>query len=99
MFEKLDIEHADCSFLGGQSRHEQRRPARADREGRQGLRKKAGIASARRVIAAADSSKLGHTACAHVGPAALVHTLVTDTTAAAGEVTALEADGTVVRTV
>ncbi|GAA3360171.1 DeoR/GlpR family DNA-binding transcription regulator [Streptomyces antimycoticus] len=61
--------------------------------------KKAGIASARRVIAAADGSKLGHTAYAHVGPAALVHTLVTDTTAAAEEVTALEAGGTVVRTV
>lgn len=61
--------------------------------------KKAGIASARRVIAAADGSKLGHTAYAHVGPAALLHTLVTDTTAAAEEVTALEAGGTVVRTV
>ncbi|MGW1751859.1 DeoR/GlpR family DNA-binding transcription regulator [Streptomyces sp. NPDC002092] len=61
--------------------------------------KKAGIASARRVIAAADGSKLGHTAYAYVGPAALLHTLVTDTTAAADEVTALEAGGTVVRTV
>ncbi|MCX5262538.1 DeoR/GlpR family DNA-binding transcription regulator [Streptomyces sp. NBC_00199] len=61
--------------------------------------KKASIASARRVIAAADGSKLGHTAYAHVGPAALVNTLVTDTTAAAGEVAALEAGGTVVRTV
>ncbi|CAL9399630.1 Glucitol operon repressor [Streptomyces sp. enrichment culture] len=61
--------------------------------------KKAGIASARRVIAAADGSKLGHTAYAHVGPAALLHTLVTDASAAADEVTALEAGGTVVRTV
>ncbi|GAA2766578.1 DeoR/GlpR family DNA-binding transcription regulator [Streptomyces paradoxus] len=61
--------------------------------------KKAGIASARRVIGAADGSKLGHTAYAYVGPAALLHTLVTDTTAAAGEVTALEVGGTVVRTV
>ncbi|MBP5865972.1 DeoR/GlpR family DNA-binding transcription regulator [Streptomyces scabiei] len=61
--------------------------------------KKASIASARRVIAASDSGKLGHTAHAHVGPAALLHTLVTDTAADAGEVAALEAGGTVVRTV
>lgn len=61
--------------------------------------KKAAVASSRRVIAAADGSKLGHTAYAHVGPATLVHTLVTDASAAADEVTALEAGGTVVRTV
>lgn len=61
--------------------------------------KKAGIASSRRVVAAADGTKLGHTAYAYVGPAASVHTLVTDTTAAADEVAALEAGGTVVRTV
>lgn len=54
---------------------------------------------ARRVVAAADGSKLGHTAYAWVGPATLLHTLVTDTTAAADEVTALEDGGTVVRTV
>ncbi|MER6560029.1 DeoR/GlpR family DNA-binding transcription regulator [Streptomyces sp. NPDC001027] len=61
--------------------------------------KKAGIASARRVVAAADGSKLGHTAYAYVGPAALLDVLVTDTGAAADEVAAFEAGGTVVRTV
>ncbi|MGC0343941.1 DeoR/GlpR family transcriptional regulator of sugar metabolism [Streptomyces sp. SLBN-8D4] len=61
--------------------------------------KKASFASARRVIAAADGSKLGHTAYAYVGPAAVVHTLVTDATAPTGEVTALEGGGIVVRTV
>ncbi|WDN55932.1 DeoR/GlpR family DNA-binding transcription regulator [Streptomyces clavuligerus] len=61
--------------------------------------KKAGIASARRVVAAADGGKLGRTAHAWVGPAALLHTLVTDTTAPADEITALEAAGTVVKTV
>jgi DeoR family fructose operon transcriptional repressor len=60
--------------------------------------KKAAIASARRVIAAADGSKLGRTAHACVGPSTLVHTLVTDTTAPADEVTALEAAGTIVTT-
>src|SRR5450631_727078 len=40
--------------------------------------KKAIIASTRRIIAAADGSKLGRTAHAYVGPSALVHTLVTD---------------------
>ncbi|QMU68374.1 DeoR/GlpR family DNA-binding transcription regulator [Streptacidiphilus sp. P02-A3a] len=58
--------------------------------------KKATIASARRVIAAADGSKLGHTAHAHVGASTVVHTLVTDTTAPADEVAALEEAGTVV---
>jgi DeoR/GlpR family transcriptional regulator of sugar metabolism len=60
--------------------------------------KKAIIASTRRIIAAADGSKLGRTAHACVGPSALVHTLVTDTTAPADEVAALEGTGTVVRT-
>ncbi|MFD4602220.1 DeoR/GlpR family DNA-binding transcription regulator [Streptomyces sp. NPDC058464] len=61
--------------------------------------KKAGIASARRVIAAADAGKLGRTALAYVGPSALLHTLVTDSAAPAEEVAALEGTGTVVRTV
>ncbi|MFE6617760.1 DeoR/GlpR family DNA-binding transcription regulator [Streptomyces sp. NPDC008086] len=61
--------------------------------------KKAGIASARRVIVAADASKFGHTAYAYVGPCTLAHTLVTDTAAPAAETTALEALGTVVRSV
>ena len=61
--------------------------------------KKAAIASARRIIVAADGSKLGHTAYAYVGPPTLLHTLVTDTTAPADEVTALEGTGTVVKAV
>ena len=61
--------------------------------------KKAIIASTRRIIAAADGSKLGHTAHAYVGASALVHTLVTDATAPAEEVAALEGAGTVVKTV
>jgi DeoR family transcriptional regulator, fructose operon transcriptional repressor len=60
--------------------------------------KKAIIASARRIIAAADGSKLGRTAHAYVGASTLVHTLVTDTTASADEVAALEEAGTVVTT-
>ncbi|MFF0203927.1 DeoR/GlpR family DNA-binding transcription regulator [Streptomyces sp. NPDC005017] len=61
--------------------------------------KKAIIASSRRSIAAADGSKLGHTAHAHVGPSTLLHTLVTDTTAPPDEVAAFEGLGTVVKTV
>ena len=61
--------------------------------------KKAIIAATRRIIAATDGSKLGRTAHAYVGPAALLHTLVTDTTAPADEVAALEGAGTVVKTV
>jgi DeoR/GlpR family transcriptional regulator of sugar metabolism len=60
--------------------------------------KKAIIASSRRVIAAADGSKLGRTAHAYVGAATLLHTLVTDSTAPADEVAALEGGGTVVKT-
>src|SRR5580693_4456217 len=60
--------------------------------------KKAIIASTRRIIAAADGSKLGRTAHAYVGPSTLVHTLVTDTTAPADEVAAIEGTGTVVKT-
>lgn len=61
--------------------------------------KKAVIASTRRIIAAADGSKLGRTAHAYVGPSTLVHTLVTDAAAPADEIAALEAAGTVVGTV
>lgn len=60
--------------------------------------KKAGIASARRTLVASDGSKLGRTAFAHVGPSTLLHTLVTDDTAPADEVTALEDAGTIVTT-
>ncbi|MGQ5638874.1 MULTISPECIES: DeoR/GlpR family DNA-binding transcription regulator [unclassified Streptomyces] len=61
--------------------------------------KKAVIASARRVIAAADGSKLGRTTHAYVGPSTLVDVLVTDTTAPADEITALENSGSMVRIV
>jgi DeoR/GlpR family transcriptional regulator of sugar metabolism len=60
--------------------------------------KKAIITSSRRVIAAADAGKLGRTAHAHVGPATLLHTLVTDTDAPADEIAALEGAGIVVKT-
>ena len=60
--------------------------------------KKAIITATRRIIAAADGSKLGRTAHAYVGPSTLVHTLITDTTAPTDEITALEAAGTVVKT-
>ncbi|GAA4201865.1 DeoR/GlpR family DNA-binding transcription regulator [Actinocatenispora rupis] len=60
--------------------------------------KKTAVAAARRTIAAADGSKVGHTARAHVGPTTLIHTLVTDTAARTDEVTAIEAAGTVVTT-
>jgi DeoR/GlpR family transcriptional regulator of sugar metabolism len=61
--------------------------------------KKASIASARRAVVATDGGKLGRTAFAHVGPSALLHTLVTDAAAPAAEVAAIEAAGTAVRTV
>ena len=60
--------------------------------------KKAGIASARRIIVAADGSKLGHTTHGYVGPSTFLHILVTDSTAPADEVAALEGAGTVVKT-
>ncbi|MBB5084773.1 DeoR/GlpR family DNA-binding transcription regulator [Nonomuraea endophytica] len=60
--------------------------------------KKAGIASSRRTIVAADGTKLTRTAYAYVGPTSLLHALVTDTTAPTDEVTALEAAGTIVKT-
>ncbi|MFF5259720.1 DeoR/GlpR family DNA-binding transcription regulator [Actinomadura viridis] len=60
--------------------------------------KKAGISSSRRVILATDGSKLGRTAHAHVGPATLLHTIVTDATAPADEMAALQAAGTVIKT-
>lgn len=61
--------------------------------------KRAAVASARRVVAATDGGKLGRTAFAHVVPSARLHTLVTDATAPGEEVAAIEAAGTVVRTV
>ncbi|SEE75866.1 transcriptional regulator, DeoR family [Streptomyces sp. KS_5] len=61
--------------------------------------KKAGIASARRTVVGTDGGKLGRTAYAYVGPATLLHTLVTDAGAPAEEVAALEGAGTIVKTV
>ncbi|MER6444114.1 DeoR/GlpR family DNA-binding transcription regulator [Streptomyces venezuelae] len=61
--------------------------------------KKASIASARRIVLATDSSKIGRTAHAYVGPSTLLHTLVTDTSAPLAEITALEDAGTAVKTV
>ncbi|MGW2464645.1 DeoR/GlpR family DNA-binding transcription regulator [Streptomyces sp. NPDC001761] len=61
--------------------------------------KKAVVTSARRVIAAADGSKLGHTAHAYVGPSSLVDILVTDATAPADETSALENNGTTLKIV
>ncbi|BFO18032.1 hypothetical protein SHKM778_44200 [Streptomyces sp. KM77-8] len=61
--------------------------------------KKAVIASARRVIAAADGTKLGRTAHAYVGPSSLVDILVTDSGAPSAEITALESGGTRLETV
>jgi DeoR family fructose operon transcriptional repressor len=60
--------------------------------------KKAIITSSRRVIAAADGSKLGRTAHAYVGACTLLHTVVTDAAADAPEVAALEDAGVVVET-
>ncbi|MGW5770665.1 DeoR/GlpR family DNA-binding transcription regulator [Streptomyces longwoodensis] len=61
--------------------------------------KKAAIASARRVVAAADGSKLGRTAQAWVGPPTSVHVLVTDVGAPSEETTALENQGITLRLV
>ncbi|MGR3868268.1 DeoR/GlpR family DNA-binding transcription regulator [Streptomyces graminifolii] len=61
--------------------------------------KKAAIAVARRIVVATDSTKLGHTAYAHVGPSTLLHTVVTDSAAPADEIAALEDTGTVVKAV
>lgn len=61
--------------------------------------KKAAIAAARRTVLATDGSKFGHTAHAYVGPVALLHTVVTDDTAPADELAALERTDTTVRTV
>ena len=60
--------------------------------------KKAIMASTRRIIVAADGSKLGHTTHGYVGPSTFLHILVTDSTAPADEVAALEGAGTVVKT-
>ncbi|MEU6679086.1 DeoR/GlpR family DNA-binding transcription regulator [Streptomyces sp. NPDC046925] len=61
--------------------------------------KRAAIASARRVIAVADAPKLSRTALAFVAPAAALHAVVTDGSAAQDETDALAAAGVTVRKV
>ncbi|MEU9977766.1 DeoR/GlpR family DNA-binding transcription regulator [Streptomyces sp. NPDC051014] len=55
--------------------------------------KKAAVASARRVIAATDGSKIGRTARAYVGPPTIVHTVVTDPTADPAQLAVLREAG------
>ncbi|BAU87880.1 deoR family transcriptional regulator [Streptomyces laurentii] len=61
--------------------------------------KRAAIASARRVIAVADASKLSRTALAFVAPASALHSVVTDVSAPDDRTAALTAAGAVVRKV
>ncbi|SOD85852.1 DeoR/GlpR family DNA-binding transcription regulator [Streptomyces sp. Ag109_G2-15] len=61
--------------------------------------KRAAIASARRVIAVADSTKLSRTALAFVAPASALHALVTDEAAPEEETGAITAAGVAVRRV
>ncbi|MFD0363434.1 DeoR/GlpR family DNA-binding transcription regulator [Nocardia sp. GCM10030253] len=55
--------------------------------------KRAAIASSRRVIAVAEATKLSRTALAFVAPAAALHAVVTDESAADVETAALTAEG------
>lgn len=59
--------------------------------------KRAAIASARRVIAVAEATKLSRTALAFVAPASALHAVVTDETAPQEETDALAAAGVTVR--
>ncbi|MFE4546324.1 DeoR/GlpR family DNA-binding transcription regulator [Streptomyces sp. NPDC056785] len=61
--------------------------------------KRAAIASARRVIAVAEGSKLSRTALAHVAPASALHAVVTDQDAPEDQVNALAVKGVTVRQV
>ncbi|WP_151773000.1 DeoR/GlpR family DNA-binding transcription regulator [Streptomyces abyssomicinicus] len=61
--------------------------------------KRTAIASARRVVAAAEGAKLHRTALAFVAPATALHAVVTDASAPAAEREALSAAGVTVRTV
>ncbi|MFB8277778.1 DeoR/GlpR family DNA-binding transcription regulator [Nocardia colli] len=61
--------------------------------------KRAAIASSRRVIAVTEAAKLSHTALAFVAPAAALHAIVTDESAAPDDTAALEAAGVPVRRV
>ena len=57
------------------------------------------IASARRIIAAADGSKLGHTAHAYVAPVSTLSIVITTDEASADDTNSLTEAGTIVRTV
>ncbi|GAA1503388.1 DeoR/GlpR family DNA-binding transcription regulator [Streptomyces albidochromogenes] len=61
--------------------------------------KRAAIASARRVVAVAESAKLSRTALAFVAPASALHVVVTDDGASEEETAALVAAGVTVRAV
>ncbi|MFF2382058.1 DeoR/GlpR family DNA-binding transcription regulator [Streptomyces sp. NPDC058108] len=61
--------------------------------------KRAAIASARRVIAVTEGSKLSRTALAHVAPASALHAVVTDQDAPEDQVNALAVKGVTVRQV
>ncbi|MFQ6326867.1 DeoR/GlpR family DNA-binding transcription regulator [Nocardia sp. CWNU-33] len=61
--------------------------------------KRAAIASSRRVIAVAESTKLSRTALAFVAPASALHAVVTDESADADETAALTDAGVIVRKV
>ncbi|MEU8946860.1 DeoR/GlpR family DNA-binding transcription regulator [Streptomyces sp. NPDC048489] len=61
--------------------------------------KRAAIASARRVIAVTEGSKLSRTALAHVAPASALHAVVTDQDAPEDQVDALAVRGVTVRQV
>ncbi|WP_138906393.1 DeoR/GlpR family DNA-binding transcription regulator [Streptomyces chryseus] len=61
--------------------------------------KRAAIASARRVVAVAESAKLSRTALAFVAPASALHVVVTDDGASEEQTAALVAAGVTVRTV
>ncbi|MER6437112.1 MULTISPECIES: DeoR/GlpR family DNA-binding transcription regulator [unclassified Streptomyces] len=61
--------------------------------------KRAAIASARRVIAVTEGSKLSRTALAHVAPASTLHAVVTDQDAPEDRIDALTAQGVTVRQV
>ncbi|MEU3244375.1 MULTISPECIES: DeoR/GlpR family DNA-binding transcription regulator [unclassified Streptomyces] len=61
--------------------------------------KRAAMASARRVIAVTEGSKLSRTALAHVAPASTLHAVVTDQDAPEDQIDALTAQGVTVRQV
>ncbi|MEV6427763.1 DeoR/GlpR family DNA-binding transcription regulator [Nocardia sp. NPDC051463] len=61
--------------------------------------KRAAIASSRRVVVVAESTKLSVTALAFVAPVSALHAVITDESADAAEIAALTAEGVTVRKV